>query len=103
VRRLVYPSAARRDLLSIFSYIARESGSVAVAQGFTDQLRAHCLKLAFLPGTLGRPRPELWPDLRSSPFKGYVVFFRYQDDVLQVVNMLEGHRDIEAHFEEPEG
>jgi hypothetical protein len=27
-----------------------------------------------------------------------MIFFRYRDDVLEVVNVLEGHRDIEAHF-----
>lgn len=47
---------------------------------------------------MGRPRPELRVDLRSSVFKGHVIFFRYIDDVLEVVNVLEGHRDIDSHF-----
>ena len=55
-----------------------------------------CARLASLPGTLGRARP----DLRSFPFGNYVIFFRYRDDVLEVVNVLEGHRDIDAFFSE---
>jgi toxin ParE1/3/4 len=57
-----------------------------------------CRKLASLPGTLGRPRPELRPDIRSFPFKGYMIFFRYKDDMFEVVNVLEGHRDVIAYF-----
>jgi len=98
LRRLVYLAAARRDLASILDYITRQSGSLAVGRGFTAQLRDQCTQLARLPGTLGRARPELRPDIRSLAFRGYVIFFRYRDDVLEVVNILEGHRDIEGHF-----
>jgi plasmid stabilization system protein ParE len=47
---------------------------------------------------MGRARPELRWDLRSHPHKAYVIFFRYVGDVLEVVNVLEGHRDIDAFF-----
>ncbi len=47
---------------------------------------------------LGRARPELRPDVRSLPFGNYVIFFRYRDGALEVVNVLEGHRDIDAFF-----
>ncbi len=49
---------------------------------------------------MGRLRAELQPDLRSHPHKAYVIFFRYVGDVLEVVNILEGHRDIEAFFDD---
>ena len=91
MRRLVYLAAAERDLVSILDYITRESGNPAVGRAFTDRLQGHCAKLASLPGTLGRARPDLHPDIRSSACRGYVVFFRYRDDdVLEVVNILEG-------------
>ena len=56
--------------------------------------------MASLPGTLGRARPELRPDIRSSIYKGYIIFFRYHEDALEVVNILEGHRDSETFFSE---
>ena len=60
--------------------------------------------LARLPSTLGRPRPELRPDLRSPPFKGYVIFFRYLDDeILEIVHTIEGHRDVAAIFAKDDG
>jgi len=102
VRRVVYLAAAKRDLVSIFEYITRESGSLATGQWFVGQLRQQCAKLALLPGTLGRARPELRPDIRSTPFKEYVIFFRYKGEVFEVVNVLEGHRDIKGHFRHDE-
>ena len=54
-----------------------------------------------MPFQLGRPRPELREDIRSFPYHRHVIFFRYVGDVLEVVNILEGHRDVEAFFEDP--
>jgi toxin ParE1/3/4 len=102
VRRLVYLASVRSDLLGILNYVAEESGSVAVAQGFIGQLRGRCRDIASKPGTLGRARPELRPDIRSIAHKGYVIFFRYVEDRLEVVNILEGHHDMDAYFSEPE-
>lgn len=101
MRRLVYLSSAVRDLRDILRYVAQESGGRAVARVFVDRLQQQCGRLAALPGTLGRARPELRPDIRSFPFRGYVIFFRYQDETLEVVNVLEGHRDFPGLFGEP--
>jgi plasmid stabilization system protein ParE len=98
VRRLVYTAAARDDLTAILDYLTRESGSLAVGRKFTAELRAQCAKLASLPGTLGRARPELRPDVRSFPYRNYVIFFRYHPNTFEIVNILEGHRDIVARF-----
>lgn len=32
--------------------------------------------------------------MRSFAYKGYVIFFRYDVGIFQVVNVFEGHRDI---------
>ena len=61
-------------------------------------LRQQCAKLAALPGTLGAPRTELRADLRSLAFKGSVILFRYEGETIEIVNFIEGHRDIERMF-----
>ena len=48
-------------------------------------------------------RPELGVDIRSSPNKGYVIFFRYRADMLEILAVLHGSRDIIRYFEEDEG
>jgi toxin ParE1/3/4 len=103
VRRLVYLASANRDFEATLDYITRESGSLAVGRAFVGVLRGQCRKLATLPGTLGRARPELRPDIRSFPFKGYVIFFRYRRDIFEVVNVLEGHRDLIGYFRDEAG
>jgi toxin ParE1/3/4 len=98
VRSLRFSGAALDDIAAITAYIADASGNMDLAQGFAGTLLDRCERLAALPGTLGRARPELRPDLRSIPFKSYVIFFRYLDDAFEVVNILEGHRDIDGYF-----
>lgn len=96
--KLRWLPSAKADLLEILEYIARESGSVATGQRFVATLRSKCASLASLPATLGTARPEFRPDIRSFPFRGYVIFFRYHNGLFEVVNIIEGHRDIDALF-----
>jgi toxin ParE1/3/4 len=101
VRRLRILDGARRDIADIFAYVHQRSGSASVAERFAKQINDQCRQLAHLPGTLGRARPELRSDLRSAPFKGYLIFFRYLDDnILEVVRIIEGHRDVPAQFDD---
>jgi len=98
VRRATFLASVRADLVEILEYIAESSGSLAIAQSFVSDLRAQCHKLAAFEATMGRPRPELRNDIRSFPFKGYVIFFRYHAGRFEVIDILEGHRDIGAFF-----
>jgi plasmid stabilization system protein ParE len=47
---------------------------------------------------MGRTRADLRPDLRSHPHKSYVIFFRYEGDVLEIVRVIESQRDIPPLF-----
>ena len=87
--RLRYSAAARDDLLQIYRYIREQSKSGTVAVGFVQQLRRKCNELASAPIRMGRPRPELRPGLRSHPYGNYVIYFRYDDHVLEVVDVLD--------------
>ena len=99
MRRLHYSDDADRNLVDIALYIANESQSREVALAFVERLRAKCRDLARLPGTIGTARPELREDIRSTPCNGYVIFFRYRDEVLEVVNVLHARRDVARHFD----
>lgn len=93
MRRAVFLSSVRNDLAQILAYVSEQSGSVSFAEKFVARLRAQCRKLASLPGELGRPRPDLGPAIRSFPFRGYIIFFRYADERFEVVKIVERHRD----------
>ena len=51
---------------------------------------------------MGRARRELRSDIRSFPYKGYVIFFRDVADRFEVVNIVEGRRDMESRFRSSE-
>jgi plasmid stabilization system protein ParE len=93
LRRVKFLGTVRADLLVIRSYIADQSGSRSVAQQFMVLLREQCHRLASLPGELGRPRPDVGPAIRSVPFRGYLIFFRYSGENFEVLKIVEGHRD----------
>ena len=97
--QLFYTQAAELDIADIAVAIAISASDRAVGNDFAAQLRERCRHFASLPGTLGTPRPELGTDFRSFPFKGYVIFFRYSEDRLEIINVLSGRRDLMAHFE----
>ncbi|WP_341991897.1 type II toxin-antitoxin system RelE/ParE family toxin [Azorhizobium sp. AG788] len=94
MRRLRYLAAARRDLIAIFEFIAEQNDNPLAARRFTERLRARCRLIADTPGLLGTARPELHPDIRSFASQGYVIFFRYIRDALEIVGIIEGHRDM---------
>lgn len=100
MRQLNFTDDADRNLVEIAVYLATESKSRDVAVRFAERLRAKCRQLASLPATLGTARPELRADIRSTPCQGYVIFFRYRaDDVLEIVNILHGSRDIDSYLD----
>lgn len=98
MRRLNILDDAKDNLADIGNYIVGSSGSDPVAEAFVAKIVAHCQKLSSLPGTLGRARPELAENLRSTPFGNYIIFFRYESDTFDVVNVLHGARDIEGFY-----
>jgi toxin ParE1/3/4 len=74
VRKLRYNSEALDNIADIAVHIAGATGSRRVAERIAAEIRKRCSRLAALPGTLGRARSELRPDLRSIVVKNYVVF-----------------------------
>lgn len=99
MRRLVISDSAQEDFEAIAEYIAEESGHRDAAEHLIEKLYFRCERLARLPGTLGTARQELDAELRSVPESGYIIFFRYQDNTLTIVNILHGSRDIIAYYD----
>ena len=98
--KLRYFEQAKSDLMQIKRYLARESGSNEIALGYIEKLRQECRRLAAFPGMMGRARPELAEGIRSIPYGNYVILFRYNGPYLEIVSIIEGHRDIEELFSE---
>jgi toxin ParE1/3/4 len=88
MRRLRLTTSAKRNLREIAQHLRLQGVSRLSVIKVVDTLGAQCRKLAQLPGDLGRPRPELAPGMRSFPFRGHVIFFRYSEEELIVIHVL---------------
>jgi len=101
VKRLILTAQVVDDLTDIHAAIAEASNHVDVADRFIDEIEAHCLRIAELPGRLGRPRPGLGHDLRSLPHGKYLIFLRYREEtILEIIAVVHAARDLDAYFDE---
>lgn len=96
--QLRYLEQAKTDLIQIKRYISRESKDSTIATQYVEKLRQQCQKLAGLPVTMGGARPELMEGIRSFPYGNYVILFRYNGSLMEIVSIVESHRDIENVF-----
>jgi toxin ParE1/3/4 len=82
---------AETDLEAILEDLQWKNSAAAerYATAFYNKGRA----LAQFP-EIGRNRPEIAPNLRSTLVYPYVIFYRVEGDVVQIVRILHGKRDL---------
>jgi toxin ParE1/3/4 len=87
---------AEAELDSIWYYVARESGSIEIADRLIDSITERFLLLTRNP-RLGRRRDEeLRPGLRSFPVGEYVIIYRIEGEDVLILHVIRGSRNIEA-------
>jgi toxin ParE1/3/4 len=89
---------AEADLDDIWCYIARKSGSLEIADRFTELLSDRFYLLANHPYIGRRRDEELRPGLRSFPVRDYIILYRIEEDVVLILRVLHGSRGIKALF-----
>lgn len=97
---IVRTPLAEADLDDILTDLEQKNPAAAdrYAAKFADKARS----LTQFP-EIGRTRPEIAPDLRSTLVKPYVIFYRYHGDVVQILRILHGKRDLRRIMEEEPG
>src|SRR5205809_4715874 len=86
---------AEAELDDIWLYIARESGSIEIANRLIDTITERFWLLARYP-QIGRRRDhDLRPGLRSFPVGEYVITYRVEGDDALILHVMRGSRDIE--------
>jgi toxin ParE1/3/4 len=89
---------AEAELDDIWYYIAKESGSIEIADRVIDSVTDRFFLLARFP-QMGRRRDEdLRPGLRSSVVGEYVIIYRVGDEEVLILHVLRGSRDLKALF-----
>lgn len=90
-----HTNAARRDLRSIWSFIA--SDNPPAADGQLRRIGESIRHLANTP-QMGRARDDLAPKLRSFPVGRYLVFFDFDATTLRVVRVIDSARRISSEM-----
>lgn len=96
MRTVRFTGRARAQLRAVARYLYRQTGDDRTGERFVRGLEERMLKLARLPGTLGRARPDIGDDIRSLPHHAYVIIFRYGNDTLDVAQVIHSRRDRPA-------
>jgi len=87
---------AEAELDNIWDYVAKESGSIEIADRLIDSIVERFYLLACHPH-IGRRRDEdLRLGLRSFPVGEYVIIYRIEEQDALILHVLRGSRDIEA-------
>ncbi|MGR6430588.1 type II toxin-antitoxin system RelE/ParE family toxin [Rhizobium sp. PAMB 3182] len=92
-----FAPAAVQDVEEVGDYIYAENPTAAIR--FITELRMRCERIADAPEA-GRPRPELSSELRSVPFRRYLIFYSLTKDAVRIERVLHGSRDIYAIFDD---
>ena len=91
---LRWTDRARRDLLAIGRYIARDDP--AAARQWIERLRERAQQAAIAPHA-GRMVPELQrEDIREVFLRTYRMVYRVREQVIDVLTVFEGHRRFDT-------
>lgn len=91
---------AELDLADILRELDKKNPAVADRYATEFDQKSHVLTQ--FP-ELGRLRPEIAPKLRSTLVKPYVIFYRLEGDVVQIVRIIHGKRDLRRILQEDAG
>ena len=89
---------AETDLDEIWYYVAKESGSIEIANRLIDTLTNRFFMLAGFP-YVGPARDEdFGPGCRSVAVGEYVIVYSVEDVEVLILRIMHGRRDLEALF-----
>jgi toxin ParE1/3/4 len=94
---LIAPDAAR-DLDEISEYYAVHN--IEAGEKLLDEFEARCKYLVNFP-KIGKSYQLLRADLRGISFSSYIIFYRANEDIVEILRVVSGSRDLEAVFADP--
>lgn len=93
--------SARSDLHDIWNYYALELRNVRAADRLREELLARIRKIADWPG-FGHLRVDLSSKpLRFTRVRDFLIVYRSEKQLIEIVRILHGPRDLKAILEEP--
>jgi toxin ParE1/3/4 len=92
MKRIRVSALAERDLDDIWYRIAKQSGSIDIANSVIDSITAAFPLLARNPEA-GRKRDEIGQGIRCFPVGKYIIYYRGVASCILIARILHGMRD----------
>ena len=89
-------SQAEAELDEIWYYVAKESGSIEIAERLIDSITEHFYLLSRYPHVGRRRDHDLRPGLRSFPVGEYIIVYGVEDGDVLILHVIRGSRNIQA-------
>jgi toxin ParE1/3/4 len=100
-RRVIWAPKARRDLLNVWDYYERVA-SEEIADKLLREIDQAAMRLAD-DALRWKARDEVLPGLRSVLVNPYTIFYRVNDEQVEIVRVLHGRRNFAAVFSNKQG
>ncbi len=98
-RRVIFAPSAEADLIELYDYIAKRSGSQR-AYSYTDRIRQFCAGLINFPER-GRKHDDLWPGLRIIGFERRAnIAYHITIEFVIIDRIAYGGRNIEGFWDD---
>jgi toxin ParE1/3/4 len=97
VRSILLSPEAEADLIQAAEYLDEETGTAVFGHRLHDEID-HVLDLIAANPWMGRARPELQDGLRGFPHGQYTIFWRLNDNRIDIVRVLHQRQDVERAF-----
>jgi plasmid stabilization system protein ParE len=91
---------ARADLDSIWLYVARESGSHAIATRTIGSVTDKFGLFAKFPYIGKNLEADLRPNVRAFPVNNYVIFYSVKPEEIRILRIIHASRDAQVVFAE---
>ena len=98
-RYIISPEASR-DLDEISDYFAGRN--IQAGERFVEAFEKKCRNLVNFPN-IGRSYAKIKPSLRGIPLDGYIIFYRTNENGVEIVRVVSGYRDLERLFSDSDG
>jgi toxin ParE1/3/4 len=90
--KVKFTAEARSDIASIYRYLDEQAGN-RIAKTILAELRERCLGLARVPERFERLEGFETAGLRRRVYRNYLIIYRLQIDVLEIVRVFHGASD----------
>jgi len=91
---VVFTDEAEQDIGRIVEYIAFHNPGRAIT--FARELIDRCEQIAHMPQSFTLVPRYRERGIRRRPYRGYLIFYRIEEDTIQIIHVLNGAQDYEA-------